>query len=49
LLKKDAFDQVGGFEFGNAVNELPMVDLLLKLVDHGYELVYMPYAELRIH
>ena len=49
LIKKEAFDQVGGFESGNALNELPVVDLLFKLVDHGYELVYMPYAELRIH
>lgn len=49
LIKKDAFDQVGGFDSGIAAREFAVKDLSLRLVDHGYELVYMPYAELRIH
>ncbi len=39
LIKKEAFDRVGGLDPGD-------VDFSLKLINHGYELVYMPYAEL---
>ncbi|MHB8204251.1 MAG: glycosyltransferase, partial [Desulfomonilaceae bacterium] len=39
LIKKEAFDRVGGLNPGDA-------DFSLKLINHGYELVYMPYAEL---
>lgn len=42
LIKKEAFDRVGGLNPGD-------VDFSLKLINHGYELVFMPYAELHIH
>ena len=48
IVKKDAFDSVGGFteELAVAFND---VDLCLKLRAAGYLIVYDPYAEATHH
>ncbi|MGO8881903.1 MAG: glycosyltransferase family 2 protein [Desulfomonilaceae bacterium] len=49
LVRKEAFNQVGGFDPDSTPKNPADIDLSAKLLDHGYELVYMPYAELRIY
>lgn len=46
VLRKDVYEQVGGFDevhLGVAFND---VDLCLRIVEAGYRIVYTPYAEL---
>lgn len=45
MVKKKAFEEVGGFceELRVAFND---IDFCMKLIDHGYLVVYNPYAEL---
>lgn len=48
LMRRDVFDQVGGFDerLAHSFND---VDLCLKVRDKGYLVVYTPYAELYHH
>ena len=48
MLRKDVFEEVGGFDENLAV-AFNDVDLCLKIREHGYLIVYTPYAELYHH
>jgi GT2 family glycosyltransferase len=49
LLRKSLFDEVGGLDEENLRVQFNDVDLCLRLREHGYYIVYTPYAELYHH
>lgn len=46
LVRKEVFEQVGGFDEQNLAVAFNDVDLSLKIREAGYRIVYCPYAEL---
>ena len=46
LIKKEAFNKVGGFDEKNLKVAFNDVDLCLKIRELGLKIVYTPYAEL---
>ncbi len=49
LVRRDIFDQVGGFDEEQLAVAFNDVDLCLKIREAGYRIVYTPYAELLHH
>ena len=45
LIKKEAYETVGGLDIAYKTLEYAMTDLFLRLVEHGYRNVYTPYVE----
>ncbi|MBX7143041.1 MAG: glycosyltransferase family 2 protein [Oligoflexia bacterium] len=46
LIRREAFETVGGFDEGTLAVAFNDVDLCLKLRSRGYKITYTPYAEL---
>lgn len=46
VIRRNLFDQAGGFDFGNLPNTLFDADLCLRLREKGLRIVFTPYAEL---
>ncbi|MGI9050135.1 MAG: glycosyltransferase family 2 protein, partial [Rubrobacteraceae bacterium] len=49
MIRKEVFDETGGFDEKNLPHAYNDVDLCLRLGELGYRIVYTPYAELRYH
>jgi GT2 family glycosyltransferase len=49
MLRKEVFEEVGGFDEENLAVAFNDVDLCLKIREKGYLIVYTPYAELYHH
>ena len=49
MVRKDVFEEVGGFDEKDLPDALNDVDLCLRLGELGYRIVYTPYAELCQH
>ncbi len=47
MVRKEIFEEAGGFDEKNLPDAYNDVDLCLRLGEHGYRTVYTPYAELR--
>jgi hypothetical protein len=45
-VRREAWEQVGGFDEANLPNVLNDVDLCLRLGEAGWKIVWTPYAEL---
>lgn len=46
MTKRNKFDSVGGFDESNLPTCFQDVDLCLKMLDKGYQIVYTPFAKL---
>ena len=49
VVRREVFDEVGGFEEGRLAVAFNDVDICLKIREKGYRVVYTPYAELFHH
>ena len=49
MMRKEVFEEVGGFDETNLAIAFNDVDLCLKIREKGYLIVYTPYAELYHH
>jgi GT2 family glycosyltransferase len=49
MLRRSVFEEVGGFDEENLKVSFNDVDLCLRIREHGYSVIYTPYAELYHH
>jgi GT2 family glycosyltransferase len=49
VIRRNAWEQIGGFDEANLPNVLNDVDLCLRLSEAGWKIVWTPYAELFHH
>ena len=49
MIRKEVFEEAGGFDQKNLPDTYNDIDLCLRLGELGYRIVYTPYAELRHH
>jgi cellulose synthase/poly-beta-1,6-N-acetylglucosamine synthase-like glycosyltransferase len=47
VLRREAFEEVGGLDEINLPSAFADIDLCLRLAEHGYRVLWTPYAELR--